>query len=579
MKKAITLPIAPILALNIAMATCTLTSRATPATPDTETSTSGPAAPSTPSAPEASETDISAILAAAPASIGSMTLDLPVVTEIYRQNSQARLWTNEKGLSKNGKFLLKSLPLQAELHGMRTSYYLTADIKERLKSQEPQVLAELDILLTQAFATLLKDVSIGRIKPEDPAQNVQDIEMKKNAAPEATLLYSLMTTPEQIDFATEIVRPQTAAYLNLVHNLRLLEVARLRGGGWPAFNGQPILRPGDAHPNVIGVRTRLVDLGFLARENRSSRSTEYDSALARAVALFQSRNLLSADAIIGAGTYKALDISLERAIGRVRANMEKWRFFPRNLPSRFIFVDMGRQELDVMEDNKLVDRMRVVVGRDIHGTPTMADKITSVIVNPYWFPPASIIGNEIVPKAQRDPSYLRRMRMRIFDSRGQEVDPSAVNWSQYSAANPPPFKFRQDAGRYAALGLLKFNLTNSHAIYLHDTDDRSVFNRSVRYLSHGCIRVQRPVDLATYLLRDQGITSEDLKADFADPEIQAKKLKIDPIPTLILGTTLTSYPDGSLVFGPDIYGQDGRVVNAMDGKVAPGPLVPAPSKE
>jgi len=469
-------------------------------------------------------------------------------------------------LSKRGQILLKELPLQAEREGLRASYYMSSEIADRLKSQEPAVLAELDVLLTQAFSTMLTDVSIGRINPKDPAQNVQDIEIKKNAPPTPDTLYSLMKTSDSVQVAADYTRPQNVAYLNLTSNLRLLLGARDKGGGWPAFTpDRPSLRPGHYHPNVVAVRTRLIDLGFLPLPMRFNQTQSYDDALAQAVALFQQRNLLTVDGVIGPSTYKALDIPLDAAINQVRANLEKWRFFPRHLPNRFLFVDMGRQELDVMENNKLVDRMRVVVGRDIHGTPTMADKVTSVVVNPYWYPTVSIVINETIPAMRRDPGYLSRMGMRVLDSKAQEIDPSTVDWSQYTEANPPPYTFRQDSGRYAALGLLKFNLTNSHSIYMHDTDNRNVFNKPVRYLSHGCIRLQRPLDLALYLLRDQNITAEQLNQEFNDPTIHAHKIPLTaPVPTLILGTTLTSYPDGSVVLSPDIYGQDTRIIKAME---------------
>lgn len=509
--------------------------------------------------------------------VSSTQIKQNYLKSIYQLNADRPFWVDGVGLNALGLKLVELLGKDPDKQGLLVSYYVTDDLRLHLDQAKSSMraLAELDVLLTHAFATYLTDLSTGRIQPKDPSQNVQDIEMKKNPAPDSKNIYALITAPEGLSSAIDKSQPQTLTYQHLVKALERLQEAK-KIGGWPAFSKKrPTLRPGMSHSNVPAIRVRLTDLGYLDSSRRQDSSTLYDAELAEAVILYRSRNFLGDGADIGTATFKALDLPLDKAIEQIRSNMEKWRFFPRTPPRRYLFVDMGRQELDIMEDNILIDRMRVVVGRQMNGTPTMTDKITSVVVNPYWFPPAGIVVKEIIPHMLNDSGYLSRTKMRIFRKGEGELSPDeidSIGWRKYTAASLP-YQFRQDSGPNSALGLLKFNLTNAHSIYMHDTDSRNAFERDVRYLSHGCIRLQRPKDLATYLLKDQGITIEQLEAKFQDATIKAQQYPIPPIATLILGTTVTTYPDGVIVLGPDPYGQDARVIAAMDGRVLAIPLV------
>jgi murein L,D-transpeptidase YcbB/YkuD len=537
--------------------------------------------------------------------IGQTKINRAMILQIYRiGNLQAPFWVRADGLSEQSMARIKSLAKLTAQHGLRPSYYYGADINTRKTSKSPGTLAELEILLTQAYLEFLTDLKTGRVQPSDARQNVQDIEMKKNPPPVAEDIFPSLLDETATLIKVEQLRPQSVAYAALVTSLGRLRYGRSHGG-WPTFSAdRPTLRPGSSHQNLLGIRLRLVDLGFLPFESRAQKSAVFDNELAQAVVRFRLNNFLGDEAVIGGATYKALDISIDGAIDQVRANLEKWRFFPRPkvqgevnakpLPERFLFVDIGRQQLDLMADNQLVFRKRVVVGSELHGTPTMTDRITSVVVNPYWYPPNSIVVSETIPGMLASSDYLKNLGMRIFQA-GKELEGeaiTAIDWRQYSVSNPPPYTFRQDAGKYSALGNVKFHLTNSHAIYLHDTGNREAFNQHRRFLSHGCIRVEKPVELAAYLLQNFGLTEEakaievdDFLAWFEDATIRAESIKIAPLPVFILGTTLSNYPaepgtdpKGFLVLGPDVYGQDKRIIQAMEGELSNLPLVEPTSK-
>ena len=537
--------------------------------------------------------------------IGQTKINRSMILQVYQMGvEKAPFWVNDGGLSEDAMVRIKSLAAVIAQHGLRASYYYGADISSRKAAKDPAVLAELDVLLTQAYTDFLSDLKTGRIQPSDVRQNVQDIEMNKNQAPVAQDIYPSLTDESLILDRVELLRPQSVAYVALVTSLGRLRYGRAHGG-WPQFTTErPSLRPGASHPNVVAIRLRLVDLGYLPFESRVQKSTVFDNDLAQAVIRYRTHYFLGDEAVVGGATYKALDISIDSAIDQVRANLEKWRFFPRPqitgeanaqpLPSRFVFVDIGRQQLDLMADNKLVFRKRVVVGSELHGTPTMTDRITSVVVNPYWYPPSSIVVNETIPAMLANKDYLKNLGMRVFQG-SVELDDATIagiDWRQFSLTNPPPYTFRQDSGKYSALGNVKFQLTNAHSIYLHDTGNREAFNQNRRFLSHGCIRVENPAEMAAYLLQNFGLSQDakvievdDFLAWFEDPKIRAEKIKIAPIPVFILGTTLNNFaaepgtdPNGFVVLGPDIYGQDKRIVQAMEGQQSNVPLVEPTSK-
>lgn len=500
--------------------------------------------------------------------IGQTAINLKNLQAFYTLNGNRAVWTNDSGLSNMGLALQDLLLNMSVLHGFEPQYYLTKDVEERMIGGDWNSVAELEILLTQGYMLFVKDMTTGRINPRDASQGLQDIEMKKNAAPSVSTLHSITTNPKNLFNGVADLAPRAIGYSSLVESLAKLNDAKM-DGGWRSFSAdKAAVKPGAAHANVVAVRQRLVDLGYLPLEYRNSNNPTLDQGTVRGLVKYQQQHFLTADGIIGNGTYNSMNYSLDQAIVRVRANLEKWRLMPRNFPARYLFVDMGRQELDIMENNQLVDRMKVVVGKDLNGTPTMTDQVTNIILSPYWHPPKSIIIKEIIPAMANDSAYLARTNMRILRN-GADVEPSSINWSQYTMENPPPFLFRQETGPANSLGLVKFDLTNRHSIYLHDTNNKTAFNKNVRYLSHGCIRLERPFDLAAYLLRDQGHTAMDLQARAASGELKAEKVAVTPTPVYIFGTTVVNYADGSLAIGPDIYGQDDRITKALDQMARP----------
>lgn len=268
--------------------------------------------------------------------------------------------------------------------------------------------------------------------------------------------------------------------------------------------------------------------------------------------------------------YKGLQAALVRMkkeggekdrLAQIRMNLERWRWTPRDLGERHILINVPAYEMQVVEDGKPELAMRVIVGAPDTPTPLFSDEMTYVVFSPYWNIPETILREETLPRLVDDPDYLSRNRIEVVGTSGEAVDVQAVDWSDASATEG--LRFRQVPGAENALGLVKFIFPNHFSVYLHDTPGDALFNRPKRTLSHGCIRVEKPVSLAEYVLGDQPqwTSAKIASAMHAKREQTAKLAK--PLPVHIGYWTAWVEEDGDVTFTDDPYGLDRaqRMVN------------------
>ena len=261
--------------------------------------------------------------------------------------------------------------------------------------------------------------------------------------------------------------------------------------------------------------------------------------------------------------YKGLQAALQRErsnptghLDQIRMNLERWRWMPRDLGDRYIFVNVPAYQMQVMEGNTPALAMRVVVGDPKHSTPLFSDEMTTIVFSPMWNVPESIIRKEMVPKLVDDPGFLERQSIEVVGTSGEAIDTAAVDWEDESAVTG--LHFRQEPGPKNALGLVKFLFPNQFDVYLHDTPSRSLFNKQRRALSHGCIRVENPVGLAQYVLRDKPEwTPEKISAAMNAGREQGVPLK-DHLPVHIAYFTAWVNGDGSVTYTDDPYGLDAK---------------------
>jgi len=232
---------------------------------------------------------------------------------------------------------------------------------------------------------------------------------------------------------------------------------------------------------------------------------------------------------------------------QIRMNMERWRWTPRDLGDRYILVNVPAYILQVMERDRPVLSMRVIVGDPEHQTPLFSDEMTYLVFSPYWNIPPNILREETLPRVARDPDFLRRNNIEIVGTSGgdEEIDPKSIDWSDESVTRS--LRFRQRPGDDNALGLVKFVFPNHFDVYLHDTPNDRLFFKEKRCLSHGCVRIEDPIAMAKYVTRDQPEWTETKIRDaMTARREQTVKLKT-PIPVHIGYWTAWVEPDGKTV--------------------------------
>ncbi|HSN87061.1 MAG TPA: L,D-transpeptidase family protein, partial [Thermoanaerobaculia bacterium] len=292
----------------------------------------------------------------------------------------------------------------------------------------------------------------------------------------------------------------------------------------------------------------------------------FDEAVASAVSRFQRRHGLEATGKVDEGTLAELNVPVQDRIRQLQVNMERWRWMPASLGERYIFVNVPEFRLDVYEGDHSALAMRVVVGKDQSKTPAFSDKMTYLELNPAWNLPVSILSDEILPKLASNPGYLASHDMEVVKGWGD--DEEVVDASYASEAGQPgsPYRVRQRAGAANPLGKVKFMFPNEFDIYLHDTPADHLFDRAERDFSHGCIRLEKPVELARYLLRgDPKWTPDAIQDALTSGEHAAVKLP-KPLPVHILYWTAWVDQDGTVEFRKDVYGHDETLEKALAGE-------------
>jgi murein L,D-transpeptidase YcbB/YkuD len=310
-----------------------------------------------------------------------------------------------------------------------------------------------------------------------------------------------------------------------------------------------------------------MELNILPYDSTVNPSLLYDATLVEAVKEFQWDHKLKPDGVIGPRGFAILNTSIDERIKEVRATLEKWRWMPRSLGNRYILVNIARQEMQLFENGQIVMSMKTVNGQVLRPTNILFDSIVSVDLNPYWNPPPSLILADIMPKQRANPNHMAEEHVKIFGKGGVEIDPLTVPWNQY-INSIPPYQFREEPGINNSLGVVKFQTTNSSAIYLHDTNHREFFDQyDERFLSSGCIRLQHPLDLLQYLLRNKPEwTPEKIDQTLSQPNSYTHTivpLGRDSIPFYVFYGTASFDDKGNLRFARDAYYLDERIVRAM----------------
>lgn len=480
-----------------------------------------------------------------------------VLKAYYEANNIELLWLREERAAE-----LAARLSNAGADGLDPAAYPSARLAElgsAIANTDVRGRAIIELHFSAAFLEYAADLKIGRVLPRKVDSNFF---LQDRTIDELDALKQLADAGALDDFfsAWQPALPQYSALraaLAEYHDLA-------EHGGWPKVPIGETLKPDMIDPRVPAIRGRLA-MTDGATESSADNEFFYDSALVELVKVFQTRHGLEVDGIIGPATIVAMNVSVADRIEDITVAMERWRWMPEYLGDNFLLVNIAGFDLRRVRFGNLEERMAVVVGKPYHRTPVFSDEIKYLEFNPYWNVPISIALNELLPKLRQNPAG--RAAAGFEAVRGDRVyNLTEIDWSQYGRGNFP-FRLRQRPGTNNALGRVKFMFPNEHNVYLHDTPSRSLFVRSARAFSHGCIRLERPLDLADQVLNTGGVAGWDsvrIDALVASGKRTVVNLN-NPMPVHI--TYLTAWVDGVTPnFRGDIYEHDEKLVKALNGK-------------
>ncbi|MHB8310908.1 MAG: L,D-transpeptidase family protein [Metallibacterium sp.] len=493
--------------------------------------------------------------------IGDNTLGA-LVSRFYAQRADAPLWQSVprvRALSDALNGLVDDGLAAQDYGGDR----LTRDV---LRLQHDASLtdaqrADIDVRATAAYLLALVQLRHGVL-------DVDAFYPDWNAAPpgsesDAWLLAAARAAESgAVTAAFAAARPAAPVYAQLRTALQRLRDEAVTGG-WPALPAGPTLKPGMHDARVALLRRRLLASGDLTRMAEND-ADDYDAALADAVRTFQSRHGLQADGIVGAATRAALNVPVATRIEQLRLNLERARWYLHALPPRYVQVDLANYRLGYYDDGQLAWSTRVQVGQPRRPTPVLRSVITHLTLDPSWVVPPTILREDMLAKLRRDPNYLARNDLRVFDRQGQIVPAHSINW----ARPPSGLTLRQQPGPEGALGLVAFRFANTHEVYLHDTPHKALFTQTRRAFSSGCVRVENAMELAQLLLDDPVRWNAESLQTAASYDVTRDVPLDPPVPLHIIYWTVAVRNDGRVGVVPDVYHQDPALRDALSDALA-----------
>ena len=482
------------------------------------------------------------------------------ILDLYSSAGFKPLWLDGNAPSERAKTVLAFAAKTFE-DGLEPLAYLPRglssfdNIAEQL-SADPQELAQFDISMTAATLKLAREISSGQFEP-NRLSRYNDI------APERVnvgqVLKVMAWTPFPEAYLNNLM-PKHEAYGLMKAELAKLRASRIKPAYEKIVEGKSV-KAGGSDPRILVVRDRMQAMGFLDSEEAAVEpelSSKLDADLSAALKKFQKSAKLRQTGALDAATVKNLNRDTsQRDIQRLVYNMERLRWLPKNLGKRFVFVNQPAFEVRVMDRGNEVWRSNVIVGKPLNQTSAFHDELETVVFNPSWGVPQSIIVNEYLGKLRRDPSYLDRQGFKVIAPNGRVIPSSDIDWASYG--DRPPFGVQQPPGKGNALGELKFLFPNKHDIYMHDTPTKNLFAEQVRTFSHGCIRVQNPREFAVAILGWDRAT--------VDKETDSRKSQSIPLPQKIPVhiTYFTAWPDstGKINYFNDMYERDETIEKAL----------------
>ncbi|HQE33453.1 MAG TPA: L,D-transpeptidase family protein [Flavobacterium alvei] len=463
-----------------------------------------------------------------------------VLKEFYRATSYKSVWQSKE----NRKFILKSF-LNSDGEGLNPERYNVnklQNFEEKYAVLKDKERVSYDILLTHSFQKYISHLSNGQIHHKYLYKNW---DLKENNVDVNETIASMLKS-DSLPFKIEQLKPNHIVYKSLKKALQIINSFPNDDFTTIEIANKIVLN--DTNPSLIAIKKRLIY--WKDMKPKDSLSAIYDSETNEAMKKFQIRHGLSADGVIGKGTVDALNFSKRKRKEQILTNLERWKWFPREMGEKYVIVNIPDYKLSLVKENDTLRTHKVVVGRDKRPTPVLSSKINQIILNPTWTVPPTILKEDMIPAISRNRNYLAQTNIKIYDSSGNLV--SANDWKPSKAKK---YRYVQSPGKSNSLGMVKINFPNRFSVYLHDTNHRDFFVKQKRSLSSGCVRVENPLKLAETLLND----TVNWNAEKITKILQSEKTKYikinDDVNVHILYWTAWS-EGNTLIFRDDIYNLD-----------------------
>ena len=477
----------------------------------------------------------------------------PLVNSFYSKNNYKGVWSSMETWKpaadsmfqfiKNSKYygLYPQDYHYSELDSLRTR--IAADSLIRM---DAVAWTRADLMLSDAFISILRDMKEGRMVPDS-----MSIVSKDNYR-DSFFFQNLNTALDSANISSLFKRaePDNTKYLSLRDALKDFV---------DGMDTTTYLYIDYPYTDTLGFKKQLYER--LLQEHIGDSDIEMtDSVLQHEVKIYQEKKKLKVDGKAGEGTVGALNLNDKEKFKRIAITLDRYKQLP-EMPGNYVWVSIPGFYLELMDSDTVIFQSKVIVGKPTTQTPTLYSEISNMVIFPNWTIPESIIKKEILPALKKDPGYLARKGFSLIDYKGDEVDPFSVVWSKYK--NGIPWKVVQGSGDDNALGIFKFNFYNPYSVYLHDTNQRYLFANSDRALSHGCVRVQKWEDLAFYIAREDSMatkkghpayTTDSLKKWIANENRKTVMIK-KRLPLFIEYFTCVA-KDGEIIVYKDVYKND-----------------------
>jgi murein L,D-transpeptidase YcbB/YkuD len=405
----------------------------------------------------------------------------------YNSRDNETVWQSEN----NRKIIIGTIK-KCEEEGLNPADYdisKLANLEKNFNELDEDELINYDLLLTYNLQKYLTHLHNGKLNPRKLYNNwdlhIDELDTKS----------ILNNALEKDSLSGEIQKyqPQALTYQKLIKALKIIN--ELPEDNTDSITTEEKIKHHQTNPAIINIKKKL--LYWKDLDSKDSITAVYDDKTFEAVKKFQNRHGLTPDGIIGKSTINALNFTKENRKHQIIANIERWRWFAKSFPENYVLINIPNYSLNVVENQNITMSKRIVVGKIKRRTPVLTSVLQTVVFNPTWTVPPTILKEDIIPELIKDRNYLKKKGIGIYNSENNEVDPS-----EWNPNRPRGYRYVQKPGYYNALGVVKINFPNRYSVYLHDTNHRDLFERNNRSLSSGCVRIEEPLELVRLLLDD-----------------------------------------------------------------------------